>query len=159
MFQVDGFWYKLIENLLLAFAITHNICARFDPHATARLWRENIFLPHLWGQTNPMDAIIQERFDALAADYERRGIITPGIRSLIYTLACVEIEEEELQNYVRKNGTTYETTGHNGQLYSKQRPEWQQLRDNRQRKTAIVKSLEAKMNQEMEEDELDKFLE
>ena len=75
----------------------------------------------------------------------------------IHTL--VEVEEEELQNYVRKNGTTYETTGHNGQLYSKQRPEWQQLRDNRQRKTAIVKSLEAKMNQEMEEDELDKFLE
>jgi hypothetical protein len=38
------------------------------------------------------------------------------------------------------------------------RPEWQQLRDNRQRKTSIVRSLEGSMNQEMEEDELDKFL-
>ena len=101
----------------------------------------------------------KERFEQRLAEYDKTTEITPGIRSLIYTLACVEVEEEELQNYVRKNGTTYETTGHNGQLYSKQRPEWQQLRDNRQRKTAIVKSLEAKMNQEMEEDELDKFLE
>lgn len=105
-----------------------------------------------------MDEIIKDRYDALLADYTRRGIITPGVRSLIYTLACVEIEEEELQAFVREHGTTYTTSGHNGQLYSKQRPEWQQLRDNRQRKTAIVKNLEAQMNKEMEGDELDEFL-
>jgi hypothetical protein len=37
---------------------------------------------------------IRERYDRLCADYQRRGIITPGIRSIIYTLACVEVEEE-----------------------------------------------------------------
>ena len=101
---------------------------------------------------------IRERYDQLCADYQRRGIITPGIRSLIYTLACVEVEEEMLQSVISKYGTTYTVTGKSGDQYMRSRPEWQQLRDNRQRKTSIVRSLEGSMNQEMEEDELDKFL-
>jgi hypothetical protein len=109
-------------------------------------------------KTMEMHPDIRERYDQLCADYQRRGIITPGIRSLIYTLACVEVEEEMLQSFISKYGTTYTVTGKSGDQYMRSRPEWQQLRDNRQRKTSIVRSLEGSMNQEMEEDELDKFL-
>ena len=84
----------------------------------------------------------KRRYDAHIADYEQRIDITPGIRSLIFSLACIELEEEQLQKEVDKHGTIYTTsTG-----IIKQRPEWQQLRDDRQRKTAIVGKLEGRMS-------------
>jgi len=87
-------------------------------------------------------------------DYNLRGEMTPGVKSLIYTLACVEIEEEELQEFIDQNGTCYSAPSG----FDKQRPQWQQLRDNRQRKTAIVKTLESRLNQATEEDDLEKFM-
>jgi hypothetical protein len=71
--------------------------------------------------------------------YKQRIEITPGVRSLLFSLVCCELEEEQLQKYVDENGTYY--TAPSG--FDKQRPQWQQLRDNRQRKTAIVSKLEA----------------
>lgn len=59
---------------------------------------------------------------------------------------CCEIEEEELQEYIDANGTYY--TAPTG--LDKQRPQWQQLRDNRQRKTAIVSKLESLTSHEVE---------
>jgi len=96
----------------------------------------------------------QKRYDSILLDYTVRGDLTPGIRSLIYTLACVEVEEEELQEFIDKHGTCYVSPSG----MDKQRPQWQQLRDNRQRKTAIVTSLERSLNKTTEKDELQAFL-
>ena len=81
----------------------------------------------------------KKRLDQYISVYRKRLEITPGIRSLLYSLVCCELEEEDLQAYVDENGTWY--TAPSG--FDKQRPQWQQLRDNRQRKTAIVSKLEA----------------
>lgn len=86
----------------------------------------------------------KQRYEAHMADYGARIDITPGVRSLIFSLACIELEEEQLQKEVDKHGTVYETSS--GII--KQRPEWQQLRDDRQRKTAIVGKLEGRMSLE-----------
>ena len=96
----------------------------------------------------------QQRYDEMMMDYNLRGTLTPGIKSLIYTLACVEIEEEELQEFIDEHGTCYSAPSG----FDKQRPQWQQLRDNRQRKTTIVKALESQRNQATEEDELEQFI-
>lgn len=83
----------------------------------------------------------QQRFDELCLEYSVRGDLTPGLKSLIYSLSCVELEEQELQEYINAEGTCYTApSGHD-----KQRPQWQQLRDNRQRKTAIVTTLERRL--------------
>lgn len=71
--------------------------------------------------------------------YKTRLKVTPGVRSLLYSLVCCEMEEEELQAYIDEHGTCYSAPSG----FDKQRPQWQQLRDNRQRKTAIVSKLEA----------------
>ena len=104
-----------------------------------------------------MDPLIQTRFDQLAADYERRGIITPGIRSLIYTLACVEVEEETLQEFINRKGTTYVVMGVAGDPLSKIRPEWNQLKEARMRKQALIARIELK-GKSVSSDELDEFL-
>ena len=71
-------------------------------------------------------------------EYKTRLDVTPAIRSLLYSLVCCEVEERQLQHFVNEHGTTYNAPSG----FSKQRPEWQQLSDNRQRKTAIVSKLE-----------------
>ena len=81
----------------------------------------------------------QKRLLEYVDEYKTRLDVTPAIRSLLYSLVCCELEEEQLQEFINEYGTTY--TAPSG--FSKQRPEWQQLRDNRQRKTAIVSKLEA----------------
>lgn len=79
----------------------------------------------------------QARYLELLNEYMIRGEVTSELKSLMKTLACIEVEEDNLQAYINKHGTCYTApSGHN-----KQRPEWQQLRDNRQRKTAIVTAL------------------
>jgi hypothetical protein len=102
-----------------------------------------------------MTAKQRKRINEYTAKYSKLKAITPGIKSLIYSLVCIEIEEEELQSFIDDNGTCY--TAPSG--FDKQRPQWQQLRDNRQRKTAIVSRLEAQITAEDEqEDELELLL-
>lgn len=97
----------------------------------------------------------QKRFKEYLDKYGKLRTITPGLRSLIYSLVCIEIEEEELQAYIDKEGTCYRAPSG----FDKQRPQWQQLRDNRQRKTAIVAKLESSLSAQDEEvDELDNLL-
>jgi hypothetical protein len=91
----------------------------------------------------------QRRYDELCLEYGIKSDLTPGLKSLIYTLACIEIEEQELQEYIDEYGTCYcAPSGHD-----KQRPQWQQLRDNRQRKTTIVATLERKAGVSTESEE------
>lgn len=98
----------------------------------------------------------RKRIKEYSDKYGKLRALTPGLRSLIFSLVCIELEEEELQRYIDKEGTCY--TAPSG--FDKQRPQWQQLRDNRQRKTAIVAKLEASVTAEEsgEIDELEALL-
>jgi hypothetical protein len=91
--------------------------------------------------------------------YGKGKTLTPGVQSLLYTLSCVEAEEFQLQNYCDIEGTCYVVTGKSGDLYSRMRPEWQQLKEARMRKQAIIARLEAWVGEGVEDkDELQEFL-
>ena len=83
-----------------------------------------------------------QRFTERVAEYSTRSELTSGVKSLIQTLACVEIEEEQLQAYCNDNGTCYQVIGKSGDTYSRARPEWQQLKEARMRKQAMIATLE-----------------
>jgi hypothetical protein len=83
-----------------------------------------------------------QRFTERVAEYSTRSDLTSGVKSLIQTLSCVEIEEEMLQAYCNENGTCYMVTGKSGDVYSRARPEWQQLKEARMRKQAMIATLE-----------------
>jgi hypothetical protein len=86
----------------------------------------------------------KERFEKRLQEYGASTEITPGIEALIWTLACVEIEEETLQDYVNENGTCYAVVGNSGDIYNRARPEWQQLKEARLRKQALIAKIEQK---------------
>ncbi len=84
----------------------------------------------------------QTRYEQRLAEYGAVCDLTPGYKSIIYTLACVEVEEEQLQDFCNEHGTCYQVEGKSGDIYSRARPEWQQLKEARMRKQAIVARLE-----------------
>lgn len=79
----------------------------------------------------------QRKFEELREHFATRCTITPDVVAMLETLARVDVEERELQAFCDENGTTYVAT--NG--VSRQRPEWQQLKENRQRKASILATL------------------
>jgi len=83
-----------------------------------------------------------KKYNKLLNDYEKHGELTPWQCQLIFTLACVILEEEELQRYCDENGTCYQVTGKSGDVYSRMRPEWQQLKEARHRKQIIITRLQ-----------------
>jgi hypothetical protein len=94
-----------------------------------------------------------QRFEHLLAEYAKTKTIDAGVRGLIHTLACVELEEERLQDFVNSHGTTYEANG-----LIKTRPEWAQLREARLRKHTLITCIDrrAENNTEEELTELEK---
>ena len=80
--------------------------------------------------------------DKLVALYELKADLSPGQHELLYTLACVMLEEQNLQNYCDEHGTCYQVRGKSGDTYSRMRPEWQQLKEARHRKQIIITRLE-----------------
>jgi hypothetical protein len=93
------------------------------------------------------------RYTELEQTYGRVMDLTPGMQSLIRTLACVEVEEETLQAFCNEHGTCYMVTGKSGDVYSRARPEWQQLKEARMRKQALVARLEMKLGSANETEE------
>jgi hypothetical protein len=87
----------------------------------------------------------EARYARRLAEYATSTDLTPGIQSLIWTLACVEIEEETLQDYCNEHGTCYQVVGTAGDLLSKMRPEWNQLKEARLRKQALIARIEHKV--------------
>ena len=83
-----------------------------------------------------------KKYNELLNQYEQRSDLTPGQLQLLWTLACVILEEQTLQIYCDKHGTCYQVIGRSGDMYSKQRPEWQQLKEARHRKQIIITRLE-----------------
>ena len=69
----------------------------------------------------------------------------PGARITIELLACALEEARDLQAYVNKHGTTYEVIGKSGDIYTKHRPEHQQLTEARQRVAQLARSLSSKV--------------
>tara|TARA_R110000787_G_scaffold143331_2_gene256965 strand:- start:126 stop:491 length:366 start_codon:yes stop_codon:yes gene_type:complete len=108
---------------------------------------------------NNMTDLQQSIYDLKLLQYGANKTLTPGVQSLIYTLSCVEAEEHQLQEYCDVNGTCYMVTGKSGDVYSRMRPEWQQLKEARMRKQAILQRLEKWAGDDVEEgDELKEFL-
>jgi len=100
-----------------------------------------------------------EIYDLKILQYGASKTLTPGVQSLIYTLSCVEAEEFLLQDICDTQGTCYHVTGKSGDVYSRMRPEWQQLKEARMRKQAILQRLEKWAGDDVEEgDELKEFL-
>jgi len=101
----------------------------------------------------------QEIQELKVLQYGATKTLTPGVQSLIYTLSCVEAEEFQLQTFCDLHGTCYQVTGKSGDIYSRMRPEWQQLKEARMRKQAIIARLEKWVGEGAEEeDELKEFL-
>ena len=84
----------------------------------------------------------QEEFARLEALYAERYDLTPGQHQLIQTLACVIIEERELQHYCNEHGTCYDLVTKSGDVMQRMRPQWQQLKEARARKQIIITRLE-----------------
>ena len=83
-----------------------------------------------------------KKYNELLNQYEQRTDLTPGQLQLLYTLACVIIEEYDLQAYCDKHGTCYDLTTKSGDVMQRMRPQWQQLKEARHRKQIIVTRLE-----------------
>jgi hypothetical protein len=80
-----------------------------------------------------MNSEQQARHEELLEAYGKTKELNAGVRALIQTLACVEVEEAQLQAYVNEHGTTYSANG-----LIKTRPEWAQLREARLRKHTLI---------------------
>lgn len=98
-----------------------------------------------------LTAELVEKYDSICQ-------MSPGIRELIGTLACVILEESDLQNFVNRKGTTYQVRGKSGDTYSRAWPEWQQLKETRLRKQALVTYIERTIAGSDETDELTELL-
>ena len=106
-----------------------------------------------------MTELQQTIHDQRVLQYGSHRNLTRGVQSLIYTLACVEAEEQQLQEFCDINGTCYQVTGKSGDVYSRMRPEWQQLKEARMRKQAIIARLENWIGEVApKDDELSEFL-
>ena len=106
-----------------------------------------------------MTDLQQAIYDLKILQYGSTKTLTPGVQAMIFTLSCVESEEQILQIYCDVHGTCYQVTGKSGDVYSRARPEWQQLKEARMRKQAIIAHLERWAGDGVEgEDELKEFL-
>jgi len=106
-----------------------------------------------------MTDLQQSIYDLKILQYGASKTLTPGVQAMIYTLSCVESEEHILQEYCDINGTCYMVTGKSGDVYSRARPEWQQLKEARMRKQAIIAHLERWAGDNVEEgDEFKEFM-
>ena len=63
-----------------------------------------------------------KKYNDLLNQYEQRADLTVGQCQLLYTLACVIIEEQQLQTYCDANGTCYQVVGKSGDTYSRMLP-------------------------------------
>ena len=79
----------------------------------------------------------------LTAVLKRSGAYKEADGFLIVTTACIYVEMRRLQAYVNKYGTTYEIVNKSGEVYTKHRPEHQQLTEARSKLLQMLKELGA----------------
>lgn len=56
-------------------------------------------------------------------------------------LACTLVEARDLQRFTNEHGTTYDVVGRSGDVYTKHRPQHQQLQDARQRAAQLARGI------------------
>lgn len=78
---------------------------------------------------------------ALSRELERAGHLRQIDTMLVRMTANVWVEMEYLQLYCNKHGTTYEVVGRSGDVYTKHRPEHQQLVEARGRLLTLFREL------------------
>tara|TARA_R110000796_G_scaffold6724_4_gene23591 strand:- start:4077 stop:4427 length:351 start_codon:yes stop_codon:yes gene_type:complete len=74
---------------------------------------------------------------------QRSGAFKPSDGIIIKLTACTYVEMLKLQEYCNERGTTYEVMNNSGDLYSKHRPEHQQLTEARSKLMQLLKELGA----------------
>lgn len=62
-------------------------------------------------------------------------------RIRVEVLACLLVEVRALQTFTNQHGTTYEVIGKSGDLYSRARPEHQQLNEARTKVAQLTRQL------------------
>ncbi len=72
---------------------------------------------------------------------EQAGHLHTVDRYTVHLTASVLVEVEALQRFADRHGTTYEVVGRSGDVYTKHRPEHQQLNDARTRLLALLREL------------------
>lgn len=72
---------------------------------------------------------------------DKAGHIADVDRYAVRLTAAVLVEVEALQAFCDQHGTTYEVVGRSGDVYTKHRPEHQQLNDARTRLLALLREL------------------
>jgi len=85
----------------------------------------------------------KEKFDELKSRWEQYKSLDVSDEMRLEVMACVLIELERLQRYVNQHGPTYKVVGKSGDVYSRARPEYQQLQECRQRLGVLVDKMTA----------------
>ncbi len=96
-------------------------------------------MDHFGAVTNRQKAA----FRLLTHKLRTAGHLNPIDALLVKQTALVWVESERLQKYCDKYGTTYEVVGRSGDVYTKHRPEHQQLVESRTRLLTLLKELGA----------------
>ena len=88
----------------------------------------------------------QEKYDALKLRWSEYKVLDVADEMRLEVMACVMIELERLQRYVNQHGPTYKVVGKSGDMYSRARPEYQQLQECRQRIGVLVDKMTSQTN-------------
>ena len=80
-----------------------------------------------------LNAAQRRILDDLVTAYSAGQVLNPSDQIRLEMMAAVIHEIHVLQKFVNKHGTTYQVIGRSGDIYSKHRPEHQQLVEARHR--------------------------
>lgn len=84
----------------------------------------------------------RDKFSALVEQWSKYKTLEQTDFARLELLACCLTELEKLQRFVNKSSPTYKVRGKSGDVYSKTRPEYQQLQDLRQRVGVLIDRLQ-----------------
>ena len=91
-----------------------------------------------------------ERYANRCADFERIGVLDPFTKRLIWTLAQIELEEEQLQAQVNELGAFEEILTDKGDTRQRPAARWSMLKDCRARIESITAKLERVLRSQRE---------
>lgn len=88
-----------------------------------------------------MTAAQRQTFSELLEALGGAEALTIPDRIRVEVLACLLVEVRALQAFTNQHGTTYEVIGKSGDLYSRARPEHQQLNEARTKVAQLTRQL------------------
>jgi P27 family predicted phage terminase small subunit len=90
---------------------------------------------------HPMTERQQAAERVIRHELQKAGHLREIDTMVVRITAMVWVEMETLQQYIDRNGTTYEVVGRSGDVYTKHRPEHQQLVEARGRLLTLIREL------------------